>query len=532
MALKKGEFEKGMVIIMKKKLLFALLGIAAMSALITGCRNNSNNTMNANLTEAMETVVEVDESERSEEVLDEKFVSVTYTTITTAEDWGPAIGKVVVNTGVAMDASTLSTDSFIVSAERKYVGMNWATFANEEIDEITERTITNVYVSDAEGNMNESGTYLTIEMQIGPAITAGSPFNYDYMSGLNSYVDTTYIIAMKDGAVLKDVNGNDFAILETTAESNAGNLNVLGDLFTTTNLYNYTDENKSIDLMYADFVPEMALEEGSTPLVIWLHGAGEGGTNPMIAILGNQVVNLATTEIQELFGETGALVLAPQTPTMWMDSNGEGLYLTDASIIDTDDGQSYYTEALMALVTDYVAAHPEIDTNRIYIGGCSNGGYMTVNMIIQYPEYFAAAYPVCEAYSVKWLTDEKIEKIKDLPIWLTAAKNDGIVAIYQGVTADDFVTYNLDTDESGEYIPLDDFSNALYNRLRNAGASDVHYSLFDDVHDMSGLYTNTDGTPYQYMGHWSWIYTLDNMCTEEIDGVQTTIFEWLSTQSK
>jgi predicted peptidase len=33
------------------------------------------------------------------------------------------------------------------------------------------------------------------------------------------------------------------------------------------------------------------------------------------------------------------------------------------------DGTSKYEEALMALIKDYVANNPDIDPNRIYIGG-------------------------------------------------------------------------------------------------------------------------------------------------------------------
>ncbi len=129
-------------------------------------------------------------------------------------------------------------------------------------------------------------------------------------------------------------------------------------------------------------------------MVIWLHGQGEGGTDPDIAILGNEVSALAKEEIQSYFQTddvTGAYVLAVQTPTYWMDegdgTNGNG------------SGISRYTEILMDTINDYVAAHPDVDTDRIYLGGCSNGGYMTMNMVIQYPDYFAAAYPVCEAYA-------------------------------------------------------------------------------------------------------------------------------------
>ena len=73
------------------------------------------------------------------------------------------------------------------------------------------------------------------------------------------------------------------------------------------------------------FVAEELLPplEGMRPLVIWLHGAGEGGTDPTIAYTGNKVVNLSGPEIQAKLG--GAWILAPQTPTMWMD-DGSGQY--------------------------------------------------------------------------------------------------------------------------------------------------------------------------------------------------------------
>lgn len=98
-------------------------------------------------------------------------------------------------------------------------------------------------------------------------------------------------------------------------------------------------------MTYASYVPEGA-KEGETPLIIWLHGAGEGGTDPTIAIMGNKVVNLATEEIQQYFGETGAEILAPQTPTMWLDE-GDGNYMDPE---DATAGKSYYTEALMGLI--------------------------------------------------------------------------------------------------------------------------------------------------------------------------------------
>ena len=70
-----------------------------------------------------------------------------------------------------------------------------------------------------------------------------------------------------------------------------------------------------------------------------------------------------------------------------------------------------------------------------------------------------------------------------------------------------------------------------YDRLIKAGAKNVQLSYFDNVHDNTGIYTKADGTPYEYNGHWSWIYVYNNQCESTIDGKVTTIMEWIATQS-
>ena len=52
-------------------------------------------------------------------------------------------------------------------------------------------------------------------------------------------------------------------------------------------------------------------------------------------------------------------------------------------------------------------------------------------------------------------------------------------------------------------------------RLLAAGANNIHVSVFDDVHDTTGRFSNEDGTPYQYDGHWSWTYFDNNECYDE-----------------
>lgn len=77
---------------------------------------------------------------------------------------------------------------------------------------------------------------------------------------------------------------------------------------------------------------------------------------------------------------------------------------------------------------------------------------MTLNMLFNYPDYFAAAFPICEAYSDEWVTDEKIDEIHDIPIWFTHAKTDRTIVIYKIQDGVEEKAYNS-------------YTNAAYRRL-------------------------------------------------------------------
>ena len=125
---------------------------------------------------------------------------------------------------------------------------------------------------------------------------------------------------------------------------------------------------------------------------------------------------------------------------------------------------------------------------------------MTMLLTRDYTYYFAAAFPTCEALRDSLISDAAIAKMKALPIWFTAAKTDTTV-------------------------PPKDYVIPTYNRLFNAGAKDVHFSYFDKVVE------TINGAPYEYEGHWSWIYVYNNLCKYTDNGKTTTIMEWLSKQS-
>ena len=67
-------------------------------------------------------------------------------------------------------------------------------------------------------------------------------------------------------------------------------------------------------------------------------------------------------------------------------------------------------------------------------------------------------------------------------------------------------------------------------RLLAAGANNIHVSVFDDVHDTTGRFFNEDGTPYQYNGHWSWIYFDNNEADCDEHGEK--VWQWIGEQVK
>ena len=125
----------------------------------------------------------------------------------------------------------------------------------------------------------------------------------------------------------------------------------------------------------------------------------------------------------------------------------------------------------------------------------------TLSLIKAHPDYFAAAYPICPAGSI---SEEEAKTLVDLPIWFIHAKNDDTVNV-------------KGTEQS-------------IANLIAAGNENVHVSYFDDVHDTTGRFDDEDGNPYQYSGHWSWVYAFNDEVTCDEDG--TNLWAWMNAQAK
>ncbi len=392
-------------------------------------------------------------------------------------DWGPAVSKIILN--YRQELESLPEGTFTVDATRS----SNQTELPEALRSGT-REVIGTYISDVSGNRVPTSQYLTLVLSVGPHLPFSSPFHYLVTPNFqgNIWIDYQVSVSHSSSKRVWDVK--------------TGTKMRLVNYFDLDNSYEYAPGKT---LTYAHYRPKGVKEK--KPLIIWLHGGGEGGTDTTVPLLANRAANYASHEIQRIFGR--AYVLVPQTPTFWMNRPGGGY--------TTGDVEDIYNEGLMALIQDYVEQNPGIDPDRIYLGGCSNGGYMTIKLLLKHPDFFAAGFPSALAYSNEYISDQEVEILKDLPIWFIHS-------------ADDPVTRPETT-----VVPL-------YKRLMAAGAENIHFSYYKHVVDITGQYGGND---FYYNGHFSWIYSHANEASLDFDGKPVTVdgkpvkvMEWLAAQKR
>jgi len=409
----------------------------------------------------------------------------SFKVVTKGYDWGPGYSKLIID--LKSKVNQINKDLFEMKAQKNIVLYHPETKSIEEKIGKEKVEILASYLSDASGNkVTDDSQYITLKLSVHPDNAYTNPFKYDFKTGLNHYEPIDYSISLLQG--INDIEGNEIKPFTLTNKDCVQILEPEISVFDM-DTFNYTDEKfGEIELSYASYKPDQT--PVNQPLIILLHGAGEGGTDPRIALYGNKSVALASKSIQDYFG--GAYVLVPQTPTMWMDS-GDGTY--------TKTGDSKYTNALLALIHDFIQNN-QIDTNRIYLGGGSNGGYMTINLLLQEPKLFTAAFPICQAYASEWITDTQLEQIKNIPLWFIHGEND-------------------------EVVPFETTAKDIIERLERINAKEVKVTTFENVRDTTGKYKNEKNEPYKYNDHWSWIPVYN----DEVKENGQSLFEWLASKS-
>lgn len=155
-------------------------------------------------------------------------------------------------------------------------------------------------------------------------------------------------------------------------------------------------------------------EPGKTyPLVLFLHGAGERGTDNVKQLL-HSASEFTKPENRRKYP---CFVLAPQCPPKkrWVE--------VDWKLPSHTMPEKPSVPLSLALeLLDKLVAELPVDTSRIYITGLSMGGFGTWDAIQRRPDFFAAAIPVCGGGDTA-----QAPKLRNLPIWAFHGDKDTVV---------------------------------------------------------------------------------------------------------
>lgn len=196
------------------------------------------------------------------------------------------------------------------------------------------------------------------------------------------------------------------------------------------------------------YVPlEAANLSAPRPVITFLHGGALAGTDNVRQLLAISDNMLAEAR------QRGAFLYAPQTPTNWADS------------VALDRVMTMLNQAVGTL---------NADANRWYIGGHSNGGGGTWNLLSRNPGRFAAAFPIAAVSPASGFAPANLV---ETPIFAIHARTDDVVSV---TTTRNVINSILAADR--EPVPsYPPFGNVSIFLVSNP-ALDFHRKFRSDVH--------------------------------------------------
>ncbi len=208
---------------------------------------------------------------------------------------------------------------------------------------------------------------------------------------------------------------------------------------------------KTLDakVSYLLFLPKGYETKGEKrwPLILFLHGAGERGTN---------VWKVATHGPPKLVGtrpDFPFILVSPQCP----------------------ERQIWSSDVLLGLL-DEITGKYAVDTSRVYLTGLSMGGYGTWSLGLTHPQRFAAIVPICgggQIINVLLSGRDKAQALKTLGVWAFHGGKDPVV-------------------------PLEE-SQRMVDALKKAGVPDVKLTVYPEAGHDSWTETYNNSELYDWL---------------------------------
>lgn len=150
------------------------------------------------------------------------------------------------------------------------------------------------------------------------------------------------------------------------------------------------------------------------PLVVFLHGAGERGTNNTTQLIHGSSLFLDRKNREKF----PAFVIFPQCPTgkRWVEVDW-----SEKKPHQQPKEPSDPMRMTRALVGQLLKDLP-IDEKRVYVVGLSMGGFGAWDFAARYPELTAAIVPICGGAD-----DTTAPKLKDISVWAFHGAKDTAV---------------------------------------------------------------------------------------------------------
>ena len=172
-------------------------------------------------------------------------------------------------------------------------------------------------------------------------------------------------------------------------------------------------------LNYRFLRPETEIAGEKYPVVLFLHGAGERGSdNEKQLVHGGQMwLNPVVRE------QYPAYVIFPQCPDdgYWAYLSRPESFLTTE--IPVQEAPSPVIVTVKELL-DSIMSLSQVDKDRIYVMGLSMGGMATFDMAIRYPDVFAAAVPICGT-----VNSSRLPAAKDVKFRIYHGDADNVVPV-------------------------------------------------------------------------------------------------------
>jgi predicted peptidase len=187
-------------------------------------------------------------------------------------------------------------------------------------------------------------------------------------------------------------------LMHRWSDENEKAINLAVDAF---QQFEFTDPDTGITLKYNLYIPKNYDVNKSYPLVLFIHDAGVISSNPQITLIqGLGAVIWATPREQ---AKHESFVLAPQYSKGIVNDKSEAMQEVEVTM-----------DLIRAIEGQY-----NIDKNRLYTTGQSMGCMASIEMLIRYPDLFAAALLVAGQWDAT-----KMSVLTKANMWVIVSEGD------------------------------------------------------------------------------------------------------------